>query len=465
MSIHKKLALIFIAFSCVLIICMALLVKWSFQRSFTDYVQEQNRTRLQETALRLGDYYRQTGSWASLRDNPRLLRRLAGRSFHEQAQDTGEHHTKEEHPRKPKPPLRALFLLDANRQPVAGEHIDTASTRAAIPIEVDDVVVGYTGFKVGPRPFSMTDERFAKRQGEHLLLISVTAVILSLMFALPLSRFLVNRINLLGRQIRLLSEGQFDERITLSGHDELSQLANHLNHLALTLRQTEQSRRKWVADISHELRTPLATLRAQLEAIEDGVHQYNDATHTRLANQTHRLQQLVEDLYQLSLADVGALQYRKQNCNAVQLLDESIQPFKQRFEQAGLSLRCDFELDDNALLFADPQRIQQLFNNLLENSLRYTRAPGEIRIGALCEHSNLIITISDSAPGVPEPQLHRLFERFFRGESSRNRDTGGAGLGLNLCRTIVEAHEGTITACHSKLGGLEIIINVPMDCP
>lgn len=463
MSIHKKLVLIFIAFSCTLIVSMALLMKWSFQRNFSDYVQEQNQARLREAAQRLGDYYRQAGSWDEVRNNPRLLRRFVGRSLPDlPPSDRGMPHDAEPPPPQHRPSLRSLYLLDADQKTIAGKAPAVIKLAETSPVTVDGITVGYTGFNVGPRPFNMADERFAERQAKNLLLASATAIILSLLFAWPLARFLVQRLASLGQQIRHLSEGRFEERIAIGGKDELSQLANHLNHLALTLQQTEHSRRKWVADISHELRTPLATLRAQLEAIEDGVHQYNEATHQRLSNQTLRLQQLVEDLYQLSLADVGALQYRKQPCDIRQLLDECTQSFRERFQRAGITLHSDVALPGNIELFADPQRIQQLLGNLLENSLRYTHAPGETRITTWRKQDKLMISVEDTAPGVAEAQLEKLFDRFYRGESSRNRDSGGAGLGLNLCRSIVEAHGGSIMANNGKLGGLEIIITLPI---
>lgn len=467
MTIHRKLVLIFIAFSGVLIVSMALLVKWSFQRSFTDYVREQNQARLQETALRLADYYSEAGSWQALRDNPRLLRRYLGRSLSERhgspPQDGDAPPSRQEPPPTPRPSLRSLYLLDADRNPVTGRPPGSSSAELSAPILVSGNIVGYAGFHQGPRPFNVMEERFAQRQGKHLLLISLTAIALSLLFAWPLSRFLVNRLGALGTQIRHLSEGRFEERVALPGNDELSQLGQHLNQLALTLQQTEQSRRKWVADISHELRTPLATLRAQLEAIEDGIHQYNPTTHQRLANQTLRLQQLVNDLYQLSLADVGAMQYQKQPCDLRALLEECVQSYRDRFESKGIRLSSDITLSNNTRLFADAQRLQQLFTNLLENSLRYTDAPGETRLAAWRDQNQIKVSIEDSAPGVTPDQLEQLFERFFRGESSRNRDTGGAGLGLNLCRSIVEAHNGSISAHPGKLGGLSIIISLPAE--
>ncbi|WP_290578909.1 ATP-binding protein [Ketobacter sp.] len=467
MSIHKKLLLTFLAFSGVLILSIALLVKWSFHSNFRDYVTQQNLARMQEASERLADYYRDNGDWSALQANPRKLRRLLSRplpppepgpSFQSETQPSPA-----PPPIKPRPPMQLFFLLDAEKSPVMGRPPQHLEHTNLVPIQLEGDTVGYIGFNTDHRSFSRMDERFARRQGEQLLYIVLMAIALSVLFAWPVSRFLVHRLDRLGRHIHHLSEGRYDERVTLHGRDELAQLGGHLNHLALILQSTEQSRRKWVADISHELRTPIATLRAQLEAIEDGVHPYNDSTHQRLARQTLRLQQLVEDLYQLSLADVGALQYRMQETAAGPLIEDCVNSFKARFRQAGLTLSCEIHATVNVL--ADPQRIQQLLSNLLENSLRYTQAPGMTKVSLARHRDCALLSVEDSSPGVADSQLESLFERFYRGESSRNRDTGGAGLGLNLCRAIAEAHQGSIQAQPSALGGLKIIVTLPLETP
>lgn len=463
MSIHRKLVITFIAFSGVLIISMALLVKWSFHYNFRAYVKEQNLSRLDAAALRLADYYKDHGNWKRLQDEPKQLRTLLSRPTPPEGPSKGQPHN--DPPPLPAPipkPVPFFFLLDAQQNLVMGKAPRRIQSDQLVPIVVAETAVGFLGFDLDRRTFSRMDERFAKRQGQQLILISITGIVLSLLFAWPVSRFLVQKLEQLGQQIHHLSEGHYEERVVLSGDDELTRLGDHLNHLALTLQKTEQSRRKWVADISHELRTPIATLRAQLEAIEDGVHRYNETSHARLVKQTLRLQQLVDDLYQLSLADVGALQYRMEDCDVQKLIEDCVLNHRNQFTQAGLSLDSNLALPAGVRVFADPQRLLQLFSNLLENSLRYTHPPGATQISAKQECGQVIISVEDTPPGVPESRLDELFDRFYRGESSRSRDTGGAGLGLNICRSIVTAHDGSISAHISKLGGLEIRVALPV---
>ncbi|HEY6009101.1 MAG TPA: ATP-binding protein, partial [Geobacteraceae bacterium] len=244
--------------------------------------------------------------------------------------------------------------------------------------------------------------------------------------------------------------------------DELGRLAEDFNSLAMTLEQNEKARRQWVADISHELRTPLAVLRGEIEALQDGVRQANPETIHSLHGEVLRLGRLVDDLYQLSLSDVGALTYRKEELDLTELLDEALAAFGPEFTQKGITLTAHIPRDGRAVVFGDPARLHQLFANLLDNALKYTDSGGELIIRLVCDEARARLDFQDTAPGVSPYDLERLFDRLYRVEASRNRAAGGAGLGLAICRNIVEAHAGTITAQPSPLGGVRIILTLPL---
>ena len=458
MSIHKKLVLTFITFSAVLIISMAILIKWSFQRGFVEYIRQQDSQTLLEITPDLTRFYAEQNGWGPIQNDTRRFYRLL-RHFAMMRDDpdaTGN----------PPPPGKvpfhlSVFLIDPTGKLIAGRDPKSQIIEQQA-ITVNGNVVGYFGLGERHRPPNRHDKRFADQQGKQLALITLLALLLSLLFAWPVAKFLVKRIQRLVSQVRHLSQGQYDHQIKVRGGDEFATLAQHLNDLANTLKKTEQSRRKLVADVSHELRTPLATLRAQLEAIEDGVHQYNDDTHARLHNQVMRLHNLVDDLYQLSLSDLGALQYRKQDCELDALILNAVQASLPAFDQAGIELTLDDELPDRSTVFADPQRITQLFSNLLQNSLQYTDTPGKTRVRCQREGNRYLVEFEDTAPSVSDSQLPQLFDRLYRAESSRNRDHGGAGLGLNLCKNIVQAHQGSIEIHNSRLGGIRVSVHLPV---
>jgi two-component system sensor histidine kinase BaeS len=164
------------------------------------------------------------------------------------------------------------------------------------------------------------------------------------------------------------------------------------------------------------------------------------------------------------MTDLGALAYRKGPCEPAEVLAADVEAFAERFAAAGLTLTVDDRLDRPIVLQADPERLSQLFRNLLRNSLRYTDPGGGLRVAVGREPNGpLVVDFRDTAPGVPEEALVRLFERLYRVDASRSRATGGAGLGLAIARNVAEAHGGTISARAAPEGGLWVRVELPVE--
>lgn len=361
-------------------------------------------------------------------------------------------------------PYKRFILLDRKEKLISGKKWRNETyffSDLYINIDGKQKLVGYLGTPMNPALRDLRDNEFAKRQQNHFLLMAMVALTIALVCAIPLSYLLTQRVKKLATHVQQLSKGEYQQRLSTKGQDEISTLAENLNHLALTLNQTEQARKRWVADISHELRTPLAVLKADLEALEDGVRKFDTKAITRLQKHADRLANLVNDLYQLSLTDIGAMSYRKQECDISELLGELSVSLQTRLSQAGLELETQFP-SNHIVLFADPERLHQLFLNLFNNSINYTEAPGKIRASLFTREQQVVFVIEDSAPGVDVELHEKLFERLYRAESSRSRETGGAGLGLSICRNIVEAHAGQITIDTSELGGLKVSVCLPL---
>jgi two-component system, OmpR family, sensor histidine kinase BaeS len=287
-------------------------------------------------------------------------------------------------------------------------------------------------------------------------------VLVIIVISFPVARRLVKPIKEMAAATHDIASGRYATRISFSSSDELGQLACDFNAMALTLEKHEIQRRQWVADISHELRTPVAVLQGEIEALLDGIHTISPETIRSLHAETLRLKRLVEDLYQLSLSDLGALTYRKENLDLLDVLKDSMESYRAEFDRKHISLMLDVPEDVKATGFADRERLNQLFINLLENSLRYTDAGGKLCVGAQVGNGFLTIDFQDSEPGVCVEDRDRLFERFYRVEGSRNRGSGGAGLGLTISKKIVDAHGGVMSAHESPLGGLLIRIALPV---
>jgi two-component system sensor histidine kinase BaeS len=242
--------------------------------------------------------------------------------------------------------------------------------------------------------------------------------------------------------------------------------------LALALALSWFVARGWLADVAHELRTPLAAMRAEIEALQDGVRQFDDRTALRLHRQVMRLGQLVDDLRSSMREPEPHGPHASGAAFApiypLALLAEAVEMMRGRFAQRGLVLDSSGlgALAVQPAVDGDAPRLHQVFMNLLENSLDYTDPGGSLRLGAATEGSGaaarLLIRFDDSAPGPLASEMPRLFDRLFRGEASRSRETGGSGLGLSICRTLVEAHGGAIDASPSPLRGLRILITLPL---
>jgi len=243
--------------------------------------------------------------------------------------------------------------------------------------------------------------------------------------------------------------------------DELGQLVDDFNAMAATLEQAETARRSFLADVSHELRTPLAILRGELEALQDGVRSLTPEALKSLQAEVGALAALVDDLHELADADVGRAQYERRDVDIAGLLRATLYAFRERFAARALDVDTSGVPAERVVVVGDARRLTQLFNNLFENTLRYTDEGGRIEVGLQTPNDDVELDVRDSAPGVAEHLLPRLFERLFRVEASRNRALGGRGLGLALCRSIVEMHGGDIRASASALGGLRIVVRLP----
>jgi two-component system sensor histidine kinase BaeS len=357
-------------------------------------------------------------------------------------------------------PHGALTLLDASGKVVAGGP-PGAVVSARRPLLSQGKPIGMLVFGPGRLPGDI-EAAFLAEIARDLTFAGAVALVMSALWALLLARYILAPVRLVASGARLLAGGALSTRIATGRGDELGDLVRDFNTLAVSLEAAEQARRLWVADTSHELRTPLAVLRAQIEALQDGVHEAGAQSLGRLHDEVLRMTRLVDDLHELARADSHALGLRLEAVRPSEIMQEVLSRFAPRLEASGL------RLDDTALgrsadvAMADPDRLRQVFANLMENAIRYTDPGGMISVSETRTTVTILLKVEDSAPGVPDNKLPRLFERFFRVDHSRSRQTGGSGLGLAICRAIIEAHSGTISAAPSPFGGLAVTVALPM---
>lgn len=444
--------------TCVLVmITMNLGVRMSFERGFIDYIRQSNEQRVEMIAESLEERYKQSGNWSFLEENGKLIYQLL-RSFEQNNQSS-----------QMLPPRgwRAKFwIINSDGQRIAGSDIPipTDLRNTGRIMVVNNQPIGSIISTPAERLTRNVDINFDHKQRKTSWIVLGLTALLAAAVTWFLSRGMLAPVKRLVKGTHQLAAGDFSSRVKVGTQDELGKLAQDFNQLAMTLEKNEQMRRAFMADISHELRTPLAVLRGELEAIEDGVREMTIASLSSLQSEVLILTKLVDDLHQLSLSDAGALAYRKEEIDAVHLVQQVEAGFRERFHDKQLQLLSHLP-DERILLFCDPQRLSQLFNNLLENSLRYTDPGGQLEIIVSRRDTLLYIYFQDTSPGIGEDQLPHIFERFYRTEGSRNRASGGSGLGLAICQNIVEAHGGSISASHSPLGGVRVKIVLPLSNP
>lgn len=475
-GITARLFLALLGLTLVVVVTMVLTAQYTFRNDFLEYVQERERERIASLSRTLSEHYQETGSWTALQDPERWRRLLSAATWGHgkggRAHGPGDRRTggadaggrdRARHRGHRSPgtgPLRPT-LLDADGERVAGATGPIASMER-VPVQAAGATVGWLVYRPAERITDRVALRFQDEQLEAAWITAVGVGVLAAVLSLVLARGFVAPVRRLARGTQELAAGRFEARVHEPRRDELGRLAHDFNRLAETLERNERLRRDFMADMSHELRTPLSVLRAELEAFEDGVRPLTREALAGLQGSVATLSQLVDDLYELSLADAGALAYRMESLDLGALVAATVEPWRAQFEAADMALVLDMPAAP-LRVHGDARRLDQLLANLLRNSLGHTDAGGRVRIALVAERETAVLRVEDSAPGVPPEAMERLFERLYRVEGSRSRASGGAGLGLAICQRIAEAHDGQLEAYAAPLGGLGIRLLLPRE--
>ncbi len=449
------------------------LITVNLSTSFNDFVNEAEHKQVSNLKSRIVSYYRDNGSWQRLKGNEPLWKEMLGAKANSNAADStptsnGQNATETNDNLLALSSLlqtqKRLSLYDVDKQVIIGRDLITDNPYSEV-IELNGKIIGWLSLVPSELVEGSPGNEFLAQQYKNYYIIALMVIALALVTAWLFSRHLLAPISSLIDGTYTLIRGNYSLRIEKKTNDELALLSDNVNVLAETLDKNQNNRFKWMSDVTHELKTPLTVLRGQLIGIQDGVFIADEQRVQLFIDQIDSMSNIVNDLYQLSITDVGGLTYKKQPLNPIQILLQVADSFTAKFEQKKLYVDCSqlaqLMADKKCSVLADKDRIRQLFVNLFENCCRYTAANGQIQISAQIVAKQLHIQIQDSAPGVPLAIQDKLFERFYRVEPSRNRGYGGSGLGLALCKQIIDAHQGEISTSDSSLGGLSINITLP----
>ncbi|HEX9124518.1 MAG TPA: ATP-binding protein [Actinomycetota bacterium] len=423
----------------------AILVNLAFGTRFTSYLADQQAAHQQQLLAALTDSYARMDGWD--REDLNSLAPMA-------LMDGG-----------------TVRLLDMSGRTVWTSTGAVGSAMAAVhrrmmgsgplgpeqrlPVRVGSSVVGTVVMRL-PRPGLLPqDEAFRSSVNRLLLVGGILAGLVALALGFVLARRATAPARELTRAARSLAAGDRSTRVEFEAADELGEMASAFNSMADTIEEEDRLRRAFAADVAHELRTPLTILRTQVEGIQDGVVEPSSASMASLHEETLRLQGLVADLETLASAEAAGFSLVRQRLELRPLLEEAALEFAGPYEAEDVRLAADLA---EVVVEADATRIRQIVTNLLSNALKFTPPGGEVRLGLGVDNDDAVITVADTGPGIPPDELPHVFDRFFRGRSSR---AGGSGIGLTVARELVQAHGGDLQVA-SELGrGTIFTVRVP----
>lgn len=309
------------------------------------------------------------------------------------------------------------------------------------------------------------DERIAPLEVLAVLLfpvglVSIFLALLAVLIGILVVQRFVNPLADVIAAAQAVASGDLSTRVAVRGPSDLRVLMDSFNHMAGALEQNDRERRNLLADVAHELRTPLTVMRGKLEGIVDGVYPANENTIAPVLEETYTLERLVEDLRTLTLAETRQLNFDVQPVHLSGLAERALSLFSAEAQEKNITLALDAQPDVPAVQ-ADPQRVSQVLGNLVANALKYVPANGQVRVNIETKPNGVEVAVTDNGPGVLDADLPHLFDRFWRGEKSRARVSGGAGLGLAIARQLIEAQGGHISAGNVAEGGLRVAFWLP----
>lgn len=440
-TLQSKLIFFFLMVSLGSIILISIVIQYSFYGSFQDYLEAKRLEQIDQVIENIEQEYRDTGKVTG----DKLMSILHHHVMMDQLYFTF-------YDSKGSPIFDSTrHLMMFNR---LGESSNELQNRQ-FSITVEEKQIGLLSVYYA-KEFLNIDSQFLKQFNRYIIFAALIMILISVVVSILLSKKFTYGLRQVSKAARELQKNNLDVRIPERQHvDEINQLAQSFNELASSLKNQEKLRKQFTNDLAHELRTPLATLRSQNEAFLDGVWEPSEERLKQSHEEIMRLVRLVDDLEKLLAAENPQIQLQISEINTKEVMKKLLNTFQPQFQQKGVALLIE-EPTHNFNFEADRDRFFQIMSNLLNNSLKYTDEGGKVVLKTEVEKQSIHFIIEDNGLGISEEDLPFIYERFYRGEKSRNRKTGGVGIGLSIVKALVEAHKGIITIKSKQNSGTKV---------
>lgn len=452
-SLASKLTLAFLLVGLAGAVLVAIFVRQRTQQEFDKFILNQNQQALVSNLI---EYYQENGSWNGINNvfttgRGELFSNLYGGPH-------GDIHR------------TSFTLADANGTIILagglerpGQQVPQENLNRDVPLEVNGETVGWMIFNQVPERFTpgTPEGNFLTSLNQATIFSAMGAAGIALILGGILAYTLTRSLRELTSATQILARGKLGHKVKVRSRDELGILAESFNQMSAELAHANDLRRRMTADIAHDLRTPLSVILGYTEALSDGKLQASPEMYSVMHTEAQRLNHLIDDLKTISLADAGELPLMPQPIDPGEFLRRTALAHQVKAQKENIAIEMDTAAD-LPMVKVDVERMAQVLGNLVSNALRYTPPGGEIRLSAQRENGGLDLQVSDNGAGIPPEDLPHLFERAFQRDKSRQQLSGESGLGLAIAKSLVQAHEGTISV-ESTLGkGTSFRIHLPV---
>ena len=448
-SISTKLILAFLSIGIISLAVIFTTARWNTRQEFINFLSDQSQSNI---ASDLSNYHKQNGSW----DGVELIF-VENTDRPQPGMGPGPHMMM----------MQPFALTDKDGNVIfengkyrRGQQISQEELEQGETITENGEIIGVLLPLRQPFQGNPRELEFIERTNITLIYGVLIGTVIALLLGIFLSRTLTRPIRELTRAAHAISEGNLVQKVSVKSKDELGELAQTFNKMSTELSRSVNTRRQMTADIAHELRTPLSLILGHAEAVHDGVLPPTRENFEIIREEATRLEHLVDDLRTLSLADAGELSINLQATDPGRLLQDVASLYQVQAKKKYIELKLDVASHLPALEL-DPGRMTQVLTNILDNALRHTPENGQIILSANQSDDTVQLSIHDSGPGLSTDDLERVFERFYRADVSRGREDGGSGLGLAIAKSIVQLHNGQLSAESEAGKGLKVTISLP----